>query len=439
MILGPFAGLALFRPIRSISGRRLQRFRRWVTAAKDAVPDVEKALAGSQDPVVRATLAQVLATNNDRKACEPLAQAIRRENPDNDFTINQTRDIAASSLVDSYPLCPDTVQLLTNLLGKGLYPPGMAGPLEDLARLGAPAVGALAIASRSRDLDVRKDAVSVLASMKPLPAGAEDALLLAMKDKNREIRDDAALVIRDRGGADSGAAAALLQRDIQQDDQGPTLDPKPYTKTQIVADIPSDNDHKHPMSLVYPLFSIRDDDSKSEDSPFLVAVYAGKERPQRVVFWKKTVSHHYVQEQLLEGGSDDDSYQQPFTFTSDGQLFIDVPVEGWRYTDDNVFAVEAGGLCSAKVEDASDWCDKKGLFGPGQYTSPRYIGNSFSNEKLEFSFAVLNPDDPMCCPSAGEIDGTYKAVSEYVPNDPQHRQWKFVVTSATLSKAGARH
>jgi HEAT repeat protein len=89
------------------SGQALAALQKMGTAAKDAVPDVEKALAGSQEPGVRTALARVLATNNDRKACEPLAQAIRRDNQDDDFTINftinRTRDIAASSLVDSYP------------------------------------------------------------------------------------------------------------------------------------------------------------------------------------------------------------------------------------------------------------------------------------------------------------------------------------------------
>jgi hypothetical protein len=247
------------------------------------------------------------------------------------------------------------VRLLTGLLGKRLYPPGMPGPLQDLGRLGAPAVPALATASRSPDPDVRKDAVSVLSSMKPLPPRAEDVLLLAMKDKNRDVRDPAAVVIRDLGGANSEGAAALLQRDVQQKDQGPTLDPRPYTKAQIAADILSDDDNKYPMSLVYHLFPIRDGGSKSKDAAFLVAVYAGKERLQRVIFWKKIEGQHYKQDQILEAGSDDDSYEQPFTFSSDGQLFVDVPVEGWRNGDDDVCAVEDERVSPMEVGDASGW------------------------------------------------------------------------------------
>lgn len=50
-----------------------------------------------------------------------------------------------------------------------------------------------------------------------------------------------------------------------------------------------------------------------------------------------------------------------------------------------------------------------------------------SYHQLDWSFEVSNEGDAMCCPSSGEVSGTYKIVKDATNSPPT---WKMVVDTA---------
>ncbi|MGC1398293.1 MAG: hypothetical protein WA827_07075 [Candidatus Binatus sp.] len=60
-----------------------------------------------------------------------------------------------------------------------------------------------------------------------------------------------------------------------------------------------------------------------------------------------------------------------------------------------------------EIESPEDWY--KDQLGPSE-TVRRATRNFLSDGSLEFAFLVWNANDPECCPTAGEVTGTYKIV-----------------------------
>jgi hypothetical protein len=116
-------------------------------------------------------------------------------------------------------------------------------------------------------------------------------------------------------------------------------------------------------------------------------------------------------------------YKRPFTFAAKYQyisdketsrrdgFFFDVPITGWRSWEDNVFVVENEQAIPVEIDSP--------------YGSPSG-GNDFHGGKLEFGENIYNRDDPTCCPTGGEITGTYKIIDDARQRPPI---WKIVVDS----------
>jgi len=156
-------------------------------------------------------------------------------------------------------------------------------------------------------------------------------------------------------------------------------------------------------------------------------VHAGRDRSDRLVFWKKVGQDQYQQvkvmyseEEYIGAGY---HFEVPFTFESAYQrisdsgiaqwtgFFVDVPRTGWRMWDDNVFGLENDQLIPVQIDSP--------------YGSPGG-GNNFHNGKLEFGENIYNRDDPTCCPTGGQITGTYKIIEDARQRPPT---WKIVVAS----------
>jgi hypothetical protein len=270
-------------------------------------------------------------------------------------------------------------------------------------------------------LYVRRDTVAALAEMKPLSPEAKRALIVALKDKNSDVRSTAASALQSAGGEAEQAALAEQKREEQIYAQRSKPDARRYNKQQIVAAIPADADHEYPLALAY-LYPIYPIGGSAQQAVFLITLHSGKDRPERLVFWKKVGDDQYQRVKVIEPEDPDfaeDHFDAPITFTAkvrvyDGQyddteLFVDVPMDGWRSHIDQVFAIDGEELHPVEIESP----EKRYKDKLGSRESVRYpAGNSFSDGHLEWSFGIWNADDPMCCPTAGRAVGTYKIIKE---------------------------
>jgi hypothetical protein len=165
-----------------------------------------------------------------------------------------------------------------------------------------------------------------------------------------------------------------------------------------------------------------------------VTVHAGKDRPDRLVFWKKAGKDQYQQDKVISSEEDyvglGDHFEAPFAFESayqhirDGStqqtgFFVDVPVTGWRTQEDNVFVIENDQLVPVQIDSP--------------YGGPAG-GNDFHGGKLVFGENIYNRDDATCCPTGGEVSGTYKIVED---SRQTPAVWKIVVAT-TERTAGFR-
>jgi HEAT repeat protein len=370
------------------------------SAAKPAVPALEHALATDEDVTIRWDAGKALVQIEGPAACAPLEQAIKK---DRDWRTPQIRTMLGIS-----PPCPRVIPALIATFADEY--PADSDALIALSKIGSPAVPALVAALKSSNLYVRQNAAEALAGMKPLPPNAVPALVTALKDKNSDVRSNAITALQTVGGDAQRAAEAADKHDQQANAETPTPDSRIYSRKQIVAPIPADAEYMYPLNLVY---IVRITKGAAAEAKLFVTLHAGKDRADRLVIWKKVGEDQYQQEKVMYSEEEyvglGNHYGRPFTFDAKYQyisdketsqrngFFFDVPITGWRYQDDNVFAVEDEQAIPVKIDSP--------------YGSPAG-GNDFHGGKLEFGENIYNRDDATCCPTDGKITGTYKIVED---------------------------
>jgi HEAT repeat protein len=412
-----------------IRGEAISALQNMGSAAKPAVPALERALASNPDDGMRVGAARALLLAAGPDACGALARAVTTDKAAN------VRVWAARSLSAIHPHCPQTLAALLETLGNRQY-----SATDELAKIGAPAVPGLLKALGSANLYVRQDSVAALAQMKPMPPEAKHALMVALRDKSLDVRSAAARALQDAGGAEHRAAEAEEAREEKISAQESKPDTRKYTLQRIIAPVPVDADHVYPLTLSY-LVSVVASGEPIGRAQILIALYSGRDRPERLVFWRKVGRDTYQKARVIESQDPDfreQHYETPEVFTAGvsvlGQgaprtrteLFVDVPVDGWRSRTDQVFAVVGGRLHPVEIQSAQKWYKLK--LPPRE--GIRYpAANSFSDDELSFSMSIWNADDPMCCPSAGGVAGTYKIVEEAAAPGAEPT-WKMIVASA---------
>lgn len=402
------------------------------SAAKKAIPAVERTLESNPEPGVRGQAARTLATIAGARACGTLAHAAAGDKS------AAVRVGVMVAMAQESPACPQALPALIGALGQNQ---GIGRGLTCywLARLGKPAVPRLVEALKSPGQRVRQDAVCALAQMNPLSPEAVDALMVALKDKSLDVRSLAAKALQNAQGEAKQAGAAELKRDLQILAQQSKPDTRRYRKEDIIAPIPPGTAHAHALSLTHllelvarllgyrvvhahahaspltyllPLYRYG---GSARDAQFLVSVHRGTDRSGRLAFWKRTGDDQY---QLLRvvGSQGADVVARHFgtlTFfvakveSSRGEWyqFVDVPVYGQQSRHDRVFVLNGDWVNPVKIESPEKWYQSKlgkneAIRGP--------IANSFTSEGLKFTFAIWKASDPQCCPSAGWVAGTYK-------------------------------
>jgi HEAT repeat protein len=327
---------------------------------------------------------------------------------------------------------------------------------NQLGQLGAAAVPALIAALNSPDFYQRAWSVQTLSQIKPLPGDAAHALTLALADKSEVVRTEAADALKD----DTVKAGEAIkdqqsQEEVDRDNgpaQGldafiagnPTSDSRSYTKAEIVASIPPDENHETPYELKYYL-PITPLGSHTGAEEFIVTIHSSKDATDQLALWKKTGDDKYQRLVVQQAGTDA-SFEEPEVFSSkvlmtgrasehyETALFLDLPMERtWgdgAGVFDTVFVLDHDQLRPVAIADAEQ--DSKQL-RDGEIVWNGGLGNEFSDNHLEFGFTIWEANDCHACPSGGQVEGTYKVVKE-MSYDAQRKDWaaswKMVVATA---------
>lgn len=426
------------------------------TNAKSAVPALERVLAGNTDWISCVDAARALVKIGGTEACAPLAQAIagskndeaRGWNTDAADSINRVREGAANAIVEISPACPQTIPILIATLGKSW------SATSALTKLGSPAIPALAAASQSPNLSVREDAVQTLAAIRPLAPAAVHALTLALKDekldldsrkaavdaladikpltpdavdglmftlkdKSDTIRSTAAKALQGLGDEAGQAAQAELKREQSAEAQRSKPDTHLYSREELIATI-QDPDLEYPLTLRY-LVPILPVPAPIDEAPFVVTVHTAEDQNERLTVWKKTGVDRYQNIKVMDADPDNqEHFHVPITFqalvqvttagghhSEEREFFVEIPVEWYRGGEERIFAVDGDGLHSVEIESPDEMVpDPKRI--PLKYQTASRGPDLGSYHQLDWSFPVSNEEDPMCCPSGGEVSGTYK-------------------------------
>jgi len=401
-----------------ISAKAIAALQNMGSTAQPAVPRLERALASNQDFIVRVGAARALVLASGVRACTPLAHAVTNDKDGN------VRVEAARSLIAVRPPCPQAVTVLLKTLGNRQY-----SATDEIAKIGNPAVPGLTAALKSPNLYVREDAVATLAKITPISIEAKRALMLALKDKSLDVRSAAASALQNAGGKAERAASAEQAQEEKIYAQASKQDRRKHTRREIMAPIPPDPDHKYPLTLSYlvPVAAIGEPTGQAR---ILVTLYTGEDRPERLVFWKKVGNDAYQQLRIIEPEDPDfgeGHYETPNIFRAkvrilgqghpweEAQLFVDVPVDGWRSHIDQVFAVAHDELHAVEIQSAQKWYEPR--LRPRE-TIGDPAENRFSDKELGFSLFIWNADDPVASPTAGRVTGTYQIIQQTQAGGP---------------------
>ena len=370
-------------------------------SAKDATPAVERLLADDKDSQTAGQAAHVLGSTAGAAACDPLTHAIT------DSKDNFVRQSAVASMGRLGPACPQTISTLMGTFGGDEQV--AFSSVRALRTIGKPAMPALTAALRSSDPKTRRAALEAFEGMHvALTPEAADALTTALGDQDSEVRSRAAQSLHNAGGAAEQAARAEEKREEAAETAAnpePHIAPAPkFSKPQIIAPIPADATHEHPLKLA--LFA--------PISGYAVTLHTGKDRPERLVFWK-VADDKYQKVMLIESvPNSGEHFQVPTSFDATiesppPQSFIDVATLGRLGITDRVLHTDydEDHWQPVEIESPQDWYKDK--LAPSE--TVRHPGrNFFSDGGLEFEFQIWNSNDQDCCPTAGRVTGTYKII-----------------------------
>jgi len=422
--------------------------------AKPAAPAVVQLIATDLDSEnsddkasERAAAVTTLARIDGADAIAELEHVMSTDKDD------EVRIAAVTALAGMGSSNPRAISALVGALDNDSEPVRDAAS-EALSKPGKSAVPALIAALKSTHLYQRAWAVQALGRIKPLPDDAKHALKLALNDKSEIVKTEAAAALN---GSKVDASAVIEDKQIDENldiddpatvDHGAgqdldsfvagtaATDARLYSKAEIVASTPPDENHQYPTELKYSV----------PIGEFLATVHAANEGVDRMAVWKKIGDDKY-QRLFVQETSTENHFEKPEVFSSKvlvtGQgkdhyetaLFLNLPLHRtWgdgEGIDDNVFVLDHKQLRHVAIADAEE--DSKQL-RDGETVWNGALGNDFKDNDLEFAFPVWAKDSAChACVGPFDVDGTYKVVKE-MHYDAQKKDWvanwKMVVDTA---------
>jgi hypothetical protein len=251
---------------------------------------------------------------------------------------------------------------------------------EALSKLGKLAVPALIAALKSPHFYARAWSVQTLSQIRPLPDDAANALILALNDKSEVVRFEAADALK--GNKVDASTAIREQEDttgnvdlpvVGDDDDLFTLDQSPqntrsYSKAEIVAPIPPDDNHEFP-SVLKSLVPVVPVHHSARDAKFLVTIHSAKDGEDRLAVWKKVADDKYLAIIGPVSAGSDGTFEDPVVSSSKvlvtgrgrdhykTALFLDLPVVRGRRDDDARFAIDGDQLQPVRSDSREDQPD----------------------------------------------------------------------------------
>jgi HEAT repeat protein len=409
--------------------------------SRDALPTLEHLLTVGRNPgqspdestvddSVRIEVAKMIGKVGGIEAVPSLSDALMHDN------VVEVRSAALQSLRDlgddGAGAIPAFIQALrdSDLLIR-------QGAVDALVKLGTHATPALIAALQNKDLYIREGAVETLSRTNPLPDDAVRALAVtASSDKSQTVREDAEDALQNARTNPLAAALGPVQKQAPAEPApAPAEDTnRRCTREEIIATIPADDEHEYPLRLdtLLPVDSGR----------FLVTLHKGQDRGDRLAIWKTAGDDRYQRTQLMEANVDvDESISPPELFNPKGQpngentRFLYLVSGTRRFADETVFAVDTYAHELRPVEIEPPEKAYASMLKPGEQWTP-YNVNYFTDDQVpRFKVTLAKKTDPDCCPTAGQIVGTYKIVEDVQPGSdplkPPVRSWKFVPANAT--------
>ncbi|MFI5248154.1 MAG: HEAT repeat domain-containing protein, partial [Nitrospirales bacterium] len=319
------------------------------------------------------------------------------------------RQCASQALGQMGKEAEPAVKDLARLLGDPVGYVGLSAS-EAMAKIGRPAVPALIQAMKSPDIYVRQRAINALTRIGPASQEVESVFIAALRDPNPDVSRQAFYAVKLQTAHTPEVERALRDYDQrqhalqEQEKLKETTDREHlWAKGEMVASLPADDEFKYPAELVYggtfPGWNMEE---------FFVTLHRGMDRPDRLVIWKRS-ANKYQQLEVMTSEAHSSHFDETVRFMYDNQLFIVVPLiysGTGRFHKDHVFCVlPRGTLKPVPFQEAPQGF--RDLLKPGE-TINKDATNTYSNNQMTFQFSIWNKNDPNCCPTAGEVTGTYK-------------------------------
>ncbi len=276
-----------------------------------------------------------------------------------------------------------------------------------LINAGRSAVPALTSALKSPDSDIRARAAEALGWRRLFGPDIDAACIQALNDPSVRVREKAQQILFWQ--VSEAAMDALLQYEIDEPARKRKTEllaridrSQPRSRESVLATIPADPDHKHPLEVVDQF------ETTAPDGTQLFSVlHRGTGHGDLLRIWNVRGGNYFLLKE--QKGADFGVQLSAEPFHYQGKQYIHI-MELWAGTGyehtDEIFRIESGGLHPLVMPQGLP-----PVVAPNEGVWKGLI-QSFEDDDLTFAFGIYNVGDGNCCPTAGWAEGTYTIVGD---------------------------
>ncbi len=290
--------------------------------------------------------------------------------------------------------------------------------ISSLISVGDPAVPSLIQALKNQDSNIRAGAAEALQDMHVYRPDIEAAFIQAINDPSQRVRDAARFSLLFT--ISEAASDALLRDEIAEIERKKTAEQRaranrtlPHSLTEILASIPPDPDNTYALDVANQF------ETKAPDGTVVLTVlHSGEQRTDLLRFWaRRNGSYFLVGEDTADNPDGGTPHLSADAFHYHGKAYIHAQ-RLWEGTgsqhEDKYFRVENGGLVQLKTPEGFpiQLAPKEGVW--------KGFALDLKDDHLGFEFWIWKEGDSNCCPTAGQVTGTYTIVGD----DLRYATWK---------------
>lgn len=282
--------------------------------------------------------------------------------------------------------------------------------VQAVGMIGTTAIPALLDGLKNPSPDIRNGCAWQLGEFHA--AEAVPQLIAALQDPERTVRFSAAQALKKIGTPEALSAAARFRTETAAKSSQPQ---QLLSLNEVLAAIPPENGQRNPLQLVHKI-----DVAGPNGAALLVTVHRiphrAEARRDRLAIWLK-VGTRYRLLKMMESDLDPnepavlaDRFAQPDGFRYQGEHFIHVMLinAGTQNCHEDTILWIAPDFTLHPVEFVP---------APSRYKELRQgedvrkcEADTFADDEMTFRFGIWNEHDGNCCPTGGEVVGSYKLV-----------------------------